>query len=205
MERNIIFTLVLITFLCVAVHLPAQRNSSISESYNHEVQGNYREAINVMLRFEKNMPKDPFFKLRLGWLHFLLKDYLQAENYYRQSLELSVSTEAMEGLMNSLYYQGQWLKTIQAGKQILERFPDSFTALTAVAYSHYVLKDYANASQYYQRAADIYPYNLEVIGYLLSSYHLNNEEGKARDLYKKLSLYSPENLFIVSYKDIYDR
>ena len=186
-----------------SANLYAQRNSSIADSYTLEAQGNYNGAVNIMLRLEKAAPQEPFFQLRLGWLFFQQADYVKAEEYYRRSLLLKPSLEAREGLMNSQYYQGQWLKTIHTGKQILELSSKHFSALTSVAYSYYALGDFLNAAAYYQRVTDIYPFNLEVMGYLLSSYHQSNQREKAAEIYRRLSIYSPENPFIKEYQAEY--
>ncbi len=198
------FVLFVILFLQCFL-LVADNRHLIVDSYYWENLGNYEKAIEVMTKLDNSYPNDHFYKLRLGWLYLNMGNYSSAETHYTESLKLKETFEAKEGLINTLFYLGKWSGAIDIGKQIIKISPDNFNALTKIAYSYYAVKDYANAAKYYQSASDIYSYNLEVLGYLLDSYHNSGNLIKAQEIFSKLYLYSPQNPFILLHSDKYNK
>jgi tetratricopeptide (TPR) repeat protein len=195
--------LAIFVMILVASVANIEAGESIAESYTYEQNAQYNKAIEIVLKLEKNEPQEAYYKLRLGWLYSLNADYLKSEYYYTNALKIEESLEGQEGLIYSLFMLSRWDSIIEKGLNLLGKYPHHFTVLTRVAYSYYAKQNYANAAKYYQHASELYPYNLEVMGYLLDSQHKNKNLIEADKLYHKLLKFSPQNPFILTYRDIY--
>jgi tetratricopeptide (TPR) repeat protein len=191
----------LIIMICVgSVLLVAQPTAVLLQtSYNAEAASNYQLAIESMKTVEKTNDKDPFFKLRLGWLYYSSGQYQSAFDYYTKTATLSNCLEAKEGIINAAYMLGKWDKIITTGNLILAKYPDHYSALTKMAYSYYAQKNYTAASPLYYKLLTMYPYNLELRGYYLSCEVLSGDLVNGKTTFNQLQQYSPNNPFVLEY------
>ncbi len=199
--KKIVLTLIA---MFMALYLIAQPETDMVNSYIAEANGKYPDAIAYMKSAEMTNNKDAFYKLRLGWLHYMSGQYKAAENYYAESYKLENSLEAIEGALGCTYNLGNWDKTIEYCQTILKSYPQNFLALAKLAYSYYVKKNFTNAAIYYKKANSMYPYNLELMGYLLSSQVLSDDRVESKKTYQILKKYSPKNGFVLEYQKLFD-
>ncbi|MCD4650207.1 MAG: tetratricopeptide repeat protein [Candidatus Cloacimonetes bacterium] len=198
MIRN---SLVILIILC-AVGLMAQTpQTMIQNSYTYESTGDYVTAIELMHKLTQMDKSDAFYQLRLGWLYYSSGQYTQAELYYNASLQLEKTRESMEGLLNSAYAMGNWDKTISYAQQILKNNPNHFSALTILAYGQFIKKNFKDSANSYLKAVKLYPYNLEILGYLLSAQVNSDDKLGAEITYKKLKRYAPQNQYVLEYEN----
>jgi tetratricopeptide (TPR) repeat protein len=186
--------------LCIAFGLFAQTAGiKLQSSYNFEAVGNYTSAIEPMKALEQMDDQEPFYKLRLGWLYYCAAQYAKALNYYQKAYALNSTLESAEGILTCATALGQWETVVETGNKILAKYATYFTALTKTAYAYYRLKNYSSCATLYKQVLDMYPYNLEVKGYLLSAQSLGGDVNGARKTYNELKKYSPNNPFVLEY------
>jgi Tfp pilus assembly protein PilF len=87
---------------------------------------------------------------------------------------------------NGLYEAGQFEESIQAFKDILEKYPDVFITNANIGNVYFKMKDYDQAIDYYQKVIDKDPDNNEVKIYIGNSYSNKGDSEKAQEWYDKV-------------------
>jgi len=198
MKKEIVLLLIVVFAVTLIAEDPY---IMIQNSYTYEATGDYVTAIALMNKLAEMNKSDAFYQLRLGWLYYSSGQYTQAELHYANALKNEKTREAMEGLLNSAYAIGNWTKTIKYAEQLVGVYRNHFTALKTLAYGQFIQKDYKNSANNYLKAAKIYPYDLEVLGYLLSAQVNGNDKLGAEITFKKLKRYAPQNQYVLEYEN----
>ncbi len=128
------------------------------------------EAVNQVLRITGDR-NNTFAQTRLGWLHYLKKDYERAIKAYEAAAKLSpVAVTPLLGLVNCHRAANQLDEAIAAAKRVVDLSPLNYTANLALAQLYYIRKDYRNSGVYYYKLASSYPDNLEMASNLAWCY-----------------------------------
>jgi len=89
-------------------------------SYNYEKMGDYVDAIKALIPVYTAYPRGYTINLRLGWLYYLNRNYLDSEKHYKQAmLAIPSSLEPRLGLMRLYLAMGRLGDLYQQGITIL--------------------------------------------------------------------------------------
>lgn len=201
MPKSIIIT---ILSLILGSILIAQ-TPSIYDSYNHESRANFQSALDIMQELAAKEPTDPFYKVRIAWLQYLLGRYQEAIGSYRAAIALQDHLDAHTGIINCLLALGQYPEAIAAADSLLLVHEQNPTLIGKAAYAAYLSKNYGLAADYYQRAISIYPWDMESRGYLVNNLYLAGKIPEAKLQYQSLLKYYPQSTIITQYKGILDK
>ncbi|MBI9030870.1 hypothetical protein JEZ13_02535 [bacterium] len=193
--------LIIILSLYLTIFATTKVDELVEKSYEYENAGNYQQALTNMFAVIHLAPSDAYYNLRMGWLYYTLYNYTDALNYYTISYDIDQNFESLEGIVTCHYMLGDWDKTIEYGKKVLNITPKSYLTLAKLGYSYYEKTDWANASHYYGKANEIYSYNISCLGYYLSSLVKNNQVKEAKLVFQKLKKLNPSNEFIKLYEN----
>lgn len=196
---------VLILVILLAISLSLFANTKVDElvekSYEYENSSNYQQALTNMFAVIHLAPSDAYYNLRTGWLYYALYNYTDALKYYTISYNVDQNFEALEGIVLTNYMLGNWKATIEYGQKALLITPKSFLTLAKIAYSYYAQEDWAKSATYYQKACEIYSYNISSLGYYMSALTKNKQIREAKIIYQKLKKLNPNNEFLKLYEN----
>ena len=160
------------------------------KSYVHEKSGQYKEAIED-LRVVNDL-KSYEWNLRVGYLCYLNKQYVESENYYTKAIEIMpYSIEAKLGVILPMTQLNKWSGIKSQYEAILKIDSQNSTANYGIGYIYYNEKDYTKALSYFEKVVNLYPFTYYA---LLMDAWCNLNLGKytqAKILFNKVLLVSP--------------
>jgi len=137
----------------------------------HEMLGDKQDAITLFTTLHSRVPSDPKVLARLGTLYSMEGDEREAKTYFAQSFDAyPVSMEVISWL-------GVW--HVKAGQ--------------------YDRDEYADAVDYFQRAAEIEPHELKWQLMVASCYRRMDKLDKALAIYKRVHRIDPDNIECLRY------
>ena len=188
-------TLFLIIGLCLTVVPASSVTANLSElwtaSVSAETAGNYDEAIKQAVQWREAGGNKYLAALRDGWLNYLKKDYPKATASYEEAARLSTaSITPLTGLLATAQAMESPENVRAAADRILKLEPTNYQALMALAYSHFMEKDYMKALSLYRRVVASYPENTDALsGAAWSAFYF----GEKRDALKWFQLIASIN------------
>lgn len=195
-----------IYLLCGLLFFPwlMQGKSSITDSYNAEASKNYTRALEIMQEHAQADPGDEFFRLRIGWLQYLLGRYAEALNSYQAAYRMYPHLDAQLGILNCYLALGRWNEGISQSNLILKSYPQHTLIMAKAAYAAYMKQEYKLAADYYARIIKITPWDMEIRGYLVNNLYLSKDVKGAKIHYQKLKKYAPDSIIAKEYGKIFD-
>lgn len=193
MRTPLYYTIALASFMAVAQPLSAQSSSELafSKSYSFEYDTQYAKAIEAMTALNSDAYE---VSLRLGWLHYLSKDYLKSETYYKKAIASEPSSvEARFGIVLPLAALGNWNAVLGHYLDILKIDPNNSIANYRSGYIYYSRKDYANAMLYIGKVIKMYPFDYDsnlLAGKVMMAQAKNAE---AKKYFSKAIEYNPQS------------
>lgn len=193
----------LVGFTCLIGYAYAQNVSeqtfnAFSESYREETGKNYDKAISAL----KNVYIETSYEtnLRLGWLYYCKKEYIQSSQYYSTAIKLQPkSIEALLGYVNPEAALQNWTHVFDTYKKILSINPHNVTANYRIALMFYYRKDYTNAQLHLQKVLDLYPFDYESMLLMAQTKVAAGKISEAKSWYEKVVLYNPSDTSIRNY------
>jgi len=165
---------------------------AFTKSYQLEKVADYKGAITTLKEVygEGNYE----LNLRLGWLNYMAGSYNESINYYtKATAQMPYSIEAKLGYVNPASALGMWDKVIDQYVKILGIDPQNSVVNYRMGLIHYNKKDYKNAFRYFEKVANLYPFDYDnTLMYAWTNFQL----GKLREaklLFNKVLLMSPED------------
>jgi len=161
MRAFLYYTIALTSFVVLAKPLSAQSSAELafSKSYSFEYDTQYAKAIEAMTALNSDAYE---VSLRLGWLHYLNKDYLKSEACYKKAIASEPSSvEARFGIVLPLAALGNWNAVLGHYLDILKIDPNNSIANYRIGYIYYSRKDYANAMIYTGKVIKMYPFDYD--------------------------------------------
>lgn len=147
-------------------------------SYELEAKGEYAAALKALDGLPKSS-RGYVYRLRRGWLLYLMGRNFDAMEEYRRAIALEPdAVEPRLGLMLPQIALKLWLDTLKTGKQVLARDAHNYTAHARMAWAAYNLARYQEAAEHYRHNLALYPSDVEMragLGYC----HLKRGETKA--------------------------
>jgi len=123
-----------------------------SSSFKAERDKDYDRAVSDVAEIMKitGGKTNTYANLRLGWLHYLKKDYTQARKAYRLAAKTSPgAVSPLLGLMNCDVADKKPDSAIASAKTLLDIDPLNFTANKTLGDLYYQKEDYESAAIYY--------------------------------------------------------
>jgi tetratricopeptide (TPR) repeat protein len=170
----------------------ATMQKAFSESYKQEAAYKYGEAIAELTPFNNNDSYE--LNLRLGWLHYLNKNYSQAQTYYQHAVSLKpYAIEAKLGYVKALAATENWDKVLQQYEEILKIDPQNYTANYWSGVIYYNRKKYETASKIFEKLINLYPFDYDA-NHLMAWTCLNmGRINDAKTLFNKALLIKPND------------
>ena len=153
----------------IDVLLQGAPRNSIQElwmtSYEAEQVQDYKGAIAAVEQAiqESGRSRNTYANLRLGWLHYLQRDYEKAIDYYKQAARSAPRAVSPQlGLMNCYVAVEDSLQAMNSAKHVLSRSPSNRAANSTAARLLFEKKDYEGAAEHYGALVSRYPEDMEM-------------------------------------------
>lgn len=179
-------------FLLIDAYSQQDILDAFSASYAHEESQDYKKALGVLesvytaTSYEMNM--------RLGYLHYLDKNYPKSVSYYRQAIKLMpYAFEAKLGLVNPLAAMGNWTEIEQIYLEILNIDPMNTLVNYRMGLINYNRQNYSLAKKYLDKVINLYPMDYDTV--ILQAW-TNLQMGNTREakiLFNKVLLIKPRD------------
>jgi len=187
----IIFTF--ITFLSagkLAAQDYAVLQQAFSTSYTQETAGDYTNAIATLKKVYDESSYE--INARLGWLNYMAGLFSESTTYYSKAITLMpYSIEARLGYALPASAMGNWDLVINKYFEILKIDPNNYTANYRLGMLYYGKKDYEKSIKYFEKIANMYPFDYDAIQmYAWSNYQLGKLR-EAKVLFNKTLLIRP--------------
>jgi tetratricopeptide (TPR) repeat protein len=165
---------------------------AFKESYNLEYAKNYGEAIASLSKFHDDNTYE--VQLRLGWLHYLNKNYIQSQLNYSKATSLKpYAVEAKLGLIKPLSALENWDKVLQLYEEVLKIDPQNYTANYWSGAIFYARKKYEQASKLFEKIVNLYPFDYDGNHMLAWTYLNMGKNNEAKAFFNKALLNRPED------------
>lgn len=156
MKHKIILPLLL---FCFSVKAQQSSELAFSKSYSFEYETQYAKAISALTDLHVDSYQ---INLRLGWLYYLSKDYVKAEQSYKKAIALEpTSIEARFGVVLPQSAAGNWNSVLTTYLEVVKLDPSNSIANYRIASIFYARKDYANAKVYVAKVLKLYPFDYD--------------------------------------------
>jgi tetratricopeptide (TPR) repeat protein len=169
-----------------------QLRDAFSSSISYESSQRYSEAISALMGVYSTRSYE--INLRLGWLHYLDRNYSESISYYKRSIEIMpVASEPLWGIINPYSAIEDWVNVERTYKSLIKLDPKNSKAHYYLGLIYYNRKNYTEAKKFFDVVLNLFPFDY---GALLMSAWTNFFLGNfsdARVLFNKVLLYSPDD------------
>ena len=183
--------LIIMVLLPIFISVAQNNNSSDTKlltfrtSIQEESIGKYAQAILTIMKIYDKYSEEYTINLRLGWLHYLNKDYDSSIKYYKNALAISYnkSIEAMLGVTLPLAAKDDWDKVKDYYNMILDSDENNYTANLRLGQIDLNTENYLSAKSYLSKLIEMYPGDYETNLYLAWAYYYLGDNSTAYDLF----------------------
>lgn len=184
----------LLLLLCSVLSASAQSNEVLQKafhnSYANEAAKNYAAAINDVMPYYSDDNYE--INIRLGWLHYLNKNYTTSQSYYARAVALKPSSiEAKFGYVKPLSFLQSWDKVLQQYLDIIRIDPQNTQANYWAGVIYYNHKQYATAIKCFRIVATLYPFDYDGNQMLGWAYLMDGQKTAARNYFEKALIIKP--------------
>lgn len=159
-------------------------------SYTYENNKNYSKAIEALKQVYDGQSYE--INVRLGWLYYHAANYPESIKYYTKAIQLKpYSVEARFGYALPASALGNWNDVLKKYFEILEIDKNNYTANYRIGLIYYNRKDYAAAYRYFEKLANMFPYEYEVTHMFAWTNYRLGKLREARVLFQKTLLIKP--------------
>ena len=156
--------IIIVALLAVIPTFAHAQNDTIDAfriSYSHEGKLAYDPAISALEGVYSE--RSYALNLRLGWLHYLKRNFLKSQTYYERAISLEPrSIEARLGLANPLAALENWGNLVKNYEGLLAIDPQHTLTHYRLAYIyHHVWKDHEQALQHLDEVTALHPFDYE--------------------------------------------
>ncbi len=165
---------------------------AFKNSYTDENNKNYTAAINDITPYYSEGSYE--LNIRLGWLHYLNKNYNASQNYYARAVVARPgSIEAKFGYIKPLSYLQSWDKVIEQYNAIIKIDPQNTQANYWLGVIHYNRKQYDNAIRCFKVVISLYPFDYDGNHMLAWASLLSGRKAEAQTYFSKALLIKPDD------------
>jgi len=192
----------LIIFLAVCLFALSNKNIEqiYYKSYNYEKMGDYKDAIKVLIPLYDKYSNGYTINLRLGWLFYLNKNYLNSiKHYQKASVILPYSIEPKLGLMRDYLAMQKFKEALRIGNIILREDYYNYYGNYYEILALKGIKDYKTALKITNKMLSLYPTSVLFLDALGEIYYLENKKDLAKKVFENVLLLEPNNVVAKSY------
>ena len=192
----------LIIFLAVCLFALSNKNIEqiYYKSYNYEKMGDYKDAIKVLIPLYDKYSNGYTINLRLGWLFYLNKNYLNSiKHYQKASVILPYSIEPKLGLMRDYLAMQKFKEALRIGNIILREDYYNYYGNYYEILALKGIKDYKTALKITNKILSLYPTSVLFLDALGEIYYLENKKNLAKKVFENVLLLEPNNVVAKSY------
>lgn len=187
-------TLFILFLIASADKLSAQTNAVLQKafhnSYDDEGNKNYSAAITDIMPYYSDNSYE--VNIRLGWLHYLNKNYVVSQNYYRKAVGLRPgSIEAKFGYVKPLSFLQSWDKVLEQYQAILKIDPQNTQANYWAGVIYYNRHQYDPAIKCFRIVANLYPYDYDGNHMLAWATLMSGNKAEAKAIFEKALIIKP--------------
>jgi len=192
---------ILILMVLLPVYLSVAQNNNSSDdillafksSIEEESIGKYAQAILTMMKIYDKYADEYIVNLRLGWLHYLNKDFNSSLQYYQNAIAISnnKSIEAMLGITLPLSKRDDWDGVENYYKKVLDIDENNYTANLRLGQIKLNTENYLSAKSYLSKLIEMYPGDYETNLYLAWTYYYLGDKSTAHDLFIEVLILNP--------------
>jgi tetratricopeptide (TPR) repeat protein len=189
-------TFIAVFLILLVTQLQAQTNAVLQKafrnSYTDELNKNYTAAINDIYPYQSDNNYE--INIRLGWLHYLNKNYLVSQSYYLKAISLKPgSIEAKFGYVKPLSFLQSIDKVLEQYQAILKIDPQNTQANYWAGVIYYNRKQYEAAIRYFKVVITLYPFDYDGNHMLGWSYLMGGKKAEAKPFFEKALVIKPSD------------
>ena len=159
-KRLMVATVMAIVSITVFAQPDENIQKAFKASYANEYKANYSGAIADLKKVYKADNYE--INLRMGWLHYQVKQNAQSLEYYQKAMDLKkYSVEARLGYVKPANDLKKYDKVYEIYGEILKIDPYNSVANYWVGVSYYYAKKYDIAVKYLELVVNMYPFDYE--------------------------------------------
>jgi tetratricopeptide (TPR) repeat protein len=157
-------TFIVVFLTLLVMQLQAQTNAVLQKafhnSYVNEQNKNYTAAINDIYPYLTDNSYE--VNIRLGWLHYLNKNYTASQAYYQKAISIKpAAIEAKFGYVKPLSFLQSWDKVLEQYLAILKIDPQNTQANYWAGSIYYNRKQYDAAIRCFKVVVALYPFDYD--------------------------------------------
>jgi tetratricopeptide (TPR) repeat protein len=180
----------------LAIGLRAQTGNALQKafrnSYSDEQNKNYVAAINDIYPYLNDNNYE--INIRLGWLHYLSKNYTASQSYYQKAISLKpMSIEAKFGYVKPLSFLQSWDRVIEQYLAILKIDPQNTQANYWAGIIYYNRKQYDAAIRCFKVLVTLYPFDYDGNHMLGWSNLMAGKKADAKVFFEKALVIKPSD------------
>ncbi|MCD4711624.1 MAG: tetratricopeptide repeat protein [Bacteroidales bacterium] len=163
---------------------------AFQQSYIQEATGETNSAISSL----KNVYNEKSYEinLRLGWLSYQAGSFTESMAYYNRAIDLMpYAIEPRFGVVYPGAAMGNWTMVMAQYEKILEISPNNSIAMHRLGLILYGKEDYESARKYFEKVANLYPFDYDALSMLAWSHFKLNNFREAKVLFQKALLHTP--------------
>ena len=181
-------------FILLVIRLQAQTNAVLQKafrtSYADELNKNYVAAINDIYPYLSDNSYE--VNIRLGWLHYLNKNYTASQSYYQKAISIKPGAiEAKFGYVKPLSFLQSWDKVLEQYLAILKIDPQNTQANYWAGVIYYNRKQYDAAIRCFKVVVTLYPFDYDGNHMLAWSNLMAGKKPDARPLFERALVIKP--------------
>ena len=190
LKRTMITAVIMLSAFFVQAQSQPELQKAFTDSYTQEYNKKYPEAIASLTKVYNADNYE--LNLRLGWLHYSNKNYVQSENFYQLAVKQKpYSIEAKLGLVKPLSAVESLDKVLQQYDDILKVDAQNYTANYWAGVIQYNRKKYEAASKLFEKIVNLYPFDYDGNHMLAWTYLNIGKNNDAKILFNKALLNRP--------------
>lgn len=167
-----------------------EKQTAFKNSYTYEKNKEYAKAITEILDvYDEKSYSD---NIRLGWLYYIYKSYMQSSVYYGKAFKLMpYSVEALLGYSKAQYYYGNWDNAITGFTSVLKIDEKNVASNYWLGLIYFKKADYKSAYFYLETAANMYPFDYDITLLFAWTHYNLGLLSQAKILFNKVLLIKP--------------
>ena len=180
-----------------------ETKEAFQQSYIQEATGDMTKAIHSLK--EVYNEKSYEINLRLGWLSYQAGSFTESIAYYNKAIDLMpYAIEPRFGIVYPGAAMGNWTMVTKQYEKILEISPNNSIAMHRLGLILYGKGEYESALKYFEKVANLYPFDYDALTMLGWSHLQLNNIREAKVLFQKALLHTPGGTSAMEGLDLLD-
>lgn len=202
-NRSLLSAVLLTTMITLSGQSFIETKDAFQQSYIQEATGEVSAAINSLK--EVYSEKSYEINLRLGWLSYQVGSFTEAIAFYNKAIDLMpYAIEPRFGIVYPGAAMGNWTMVINQYEKILDISPNNSIAMHRLGLIFYGKEDFDSAKKYFEKVANLYPFDYDALTMLGWTYLKLNNIREAKVLFQKALLHTPGGTSAMEGLDLLD-